>query len=208
MKQFYLCAIVQAAASPVYVFLLPSVDLGRSGGSVLTRILDLDFLGIFLWSATVACFEVFVCYGGSVWPWNSGSNIALMVLAGVCVIAFGVQQSLWVHKARRLFPVQMVRNAEYCALFACTAAAVSAIYVVIFFLPLFFQFVRSDSALAAGVKLLPAIATMTVSSLISGAIMGKYPLYSPWYAIGSAMVIVGGVLLNLVKLNNSGSYMM
>ena len=137
-----------------------------------------------------ACFEIFICYGGSIWTWNTSGTIALIVLSVSCVIAFGLQQyfTLLVDKANRLFPVHLLRSPENWAIFACAATGLGSIYIVVFFLPIFFQFAHSNTALTAGVKLLPAITTMSFAPLISGAVMGKLPLYLPWYALGGVMV--------------------
>jgi hypothetical protein len=131
-------------------------------------------------------------------------------VAAVCIVAFAAQQhwALFVDQANRLFPVHLLADPEYWVLFATTATAMGSMYLVAFFVPLFFQFAQADSALRAGVKLLPALCTLSAGVMISGAVTGRRPVYLPWYALGSTMMLSGGVLLYVMQASTSSSYVM
>ena len=65
----------------------------------------------------------------------------------------------------------------------------------IYFIPLFFQFVRNDSALEAGVRLLPFICILVFFVILNGTIMSKYGYYTPWYLFGGIFIVIGASLL-------------
>lgn len=138
-----------------------------------------------------------IAFGGSVYAWGSAQIIVLFVLAGVLWTLFGLQQAFAIltTKENRLVPFSVLRSWQMQILFAQVAAAVSVVYVTMYFIPLYFQFVRADSALRAAVHLLPFVVANVVGIILNGAIMGKVGYYMPWYLFGGALSIAGGALL-------------
>lgn len=64
-----------------------------------------------------------------------------------------------------------------------------------FYLPVYFQFSRGDSALEAAVRMLPFITLLCATILLSGYLMGRLGYFQPWYVAGAALALVGHVLL-------------
>jgi hypothetical protein len=135
--------------------------------------------------------------GGTLYPWSSGSIIALFTVSGVLFILFGLQQGLcfFTTPTTRIFPAHFLRNWNAVLLFCCTAAANSSGFVPIYYIPLYFQFTQGDGAIDAAVRLLPVIFTMVACILASGHLMSRFSYSQPWYVVGSALGLVGGVLL-------------
>ena len=144
-------------------------------------------------------------FGGSVYPWNSGRIIGLFVCSGVLFILFGIQQgtTFLTTKERRIFPVEFLRSKIMLILFAETAAASTATFLPIYFIPLFFQFVRNDSALEAGVRLLPFVVFLVVMCVANGAIMSSTGYYFPWYVWGGAINLIGAALMYTIDDHSS-----
>jgi hypothetical protein len=67
-------------------------------------------------------------------------------------------------------------------------------FVLIYYVPLYFQFTKGQRALKSVVELLPLIVLITATITLNGGILSKTGLYKPWYILGSVLVIVGGVL--------------
>jgi hypothetical protein len=86
-----------------------------------------------------------------------------------------------------------------------TAAGGTAVFIPIYMLPIFFQFTRNDSALEAGVRLLPLIMLMIFAVIANGAILSAYGYYMPWYTAGGLLVVTGGALLFTVDKTTSVS---
>lgn len=148
-----------------------------------------------------------ISFGGAVYPWGSGEIIGLFVCTGVLWIAFVVQQALCIltTKSRRLFPVDFLKSWEMNILFAQMAAGQVIVYLPIYFIPLYFQFVRNDSALEAGVRLLPFVVLLIFAVMFNGAMMGKLGYYMPWYLLGSILSLIGGALLHTISVDSSTS---
>jgi len=150
---------------------------------------------------------VAVSFGGITYPWNSGRVIGLFVCSGVLFILLGIQHvyTIFTTTSRRIFPVQFFKSRTILILFAMTAAGGTAVFIPIYMIPVFFQFIHSDSALSAGIKLLPFIFMMIFTVIVNGAVLSKYGLYMPWYTVGGALVVIGGALMWTVSPTTSTS---
>lgn len=203
---FYINLLIGAVCAPAWLFLLPSVD-PRPGIPYKQRAAEMDYTGTVLLMGGLTSFVLAINWGGVTYPWGSGHIIGLFVTAGVLFILLGFQQAFTIFTtvSRRLIPVQFFRSKIVLILFSITAASGAAAFVPIYFIPLFFQFTRSDEPLQAGVRLLPLIAVMVVAILANGALMSKFGYYMPWYLAGGLFTVAGSALMYTVDQNTSDS---
>ena len=186
--------------------MLPSYD-PRPGVPYKERLSELDFLGTLLMVGACVAGVMAINFGGIIYPWNSGQTISCFVVSGVLFIVFGLQQSFCVltTEETRIFPCQFLRHKTLLILFAQMSASVTIFFVPIYFLPLFFQFARDDSAVEAGVRLLPLVCLLVFAVILNGALMSKYGYYMPWYLAGGCLGLIGSALMYTVKLDTSTS---
>lgn len=203
---FYINLFIGAVCAPAYLFLLPSKD-PRPGVPYKERLAELDYAGIFLLMAGLVTFIMAINWGGVTYPWNSGPIIGLFVAAGVLFVLLGIQQvwTVFTTLPRRILPVQFFRSRTVLLLFATTGASAAAVFIPIYFVPLFFQFTRYDGALQSGVRLLPLIVVLVVVVFINGALMVKFGYYMPWYTAGGLLCLTGGALMYTVDQGTSES---
>ena len=201
---FYINLCIGALCAPVYVFLLPNFD-PRPGVSFRTRLREIDYVGSLVIIGAFVSGVMAVSFGGIVYPWKSGRIIGLFCTSGILFIIFGVQQSLplLTTTARRIFPIEFLRSRTHLILFAAIAAAGTSTFIPIYYTPLFFQFVHNDSALEAGVRLLPFVVFLVVFCVANGAIMSATGWYFPWYLGGGVLTVIGGALMYTVKADTS-----
>ncbi|KAL8753098.1 MAG: hypothetical protein Q9184_005521 [Pyrenodesmia sp. 2 TL-2023] len=103
----------------------------------------------------------------------------------------------------RIFPVEFLKSRIMIVLFAETACSSTATFLPIYFIPLYFQFVQNDSALDAGVRLLPFVVFLVVVCVANGAIMSITGYYFPWYIVGGGFTLIGAALLYTVGVDSS-----
>ena len=146
-----------------------------------------------------------VSFGGNVYAWDSARIIGLFVCSGILFILFGIQQTLAIltTEARRIFPVHFVKSKIMLVLFAETSAASTACFIPIYFIPLLFQFVRNDSALEAGVRLMPYVVFLVLMCVANGAVMSATGYYMPWYLGSGIVTVIGSALMYTVDQNSS-----
>ncbi|KAF7914149.1 uncharacterized protein EAF01_000555 [Botrytis porri] len=193
---FYINLCIGAACAPVYLFLLPNYD-PRPGVPLLNRAKEVDCLGGILIIGAFVSGVMAVSFGGVTYPWNSGKIIGLFVCSGILFIIFSIQQvyTILTTSSRRIFPIEFLKSRTMLILFAMTSAGGTAIFIPIYMIPIFFQFTRNDSALEAGVRLLPFIFLMIFAVISNGAILSAYGYYMPWYTAGGILVLIGGSLM-------------
>lgn len=85
------------------------------------------------------------------------------------------------------------KEAVLLTLIGTCVAAIS--YVDVYYIPLYFQFTRGDSAIITAERMLPFIFMLITFVLASGFLMSRYGLYKPWYVCGSALALIGSVLM-------------
>lgn len=173
----------------------------------MDRAREMDYLGGLLIVGAFISGVMAMSFGGVTYPWNSGKIIGLFCCSGVLFILLGLQQvyTIYTTKTRRIFPIEFFKSRTILILFAMTAAGGTAVFIPIYMVPIYFQFTRADSALEAGVRLLPLIFLMIFAVITNGAILSAYGLYMPWYTVGGIFVVIGGALMYTVDVNSSVS---
>jgi len=199
---FYINLCIAAVFAPVYLFWIPSFK-PRAGTKARQLLREVDWAGTVLSIAGIMTIIMAINFGGTVYAWNSGQTIALFVVSGVIWIAFGFQQgfAIFTTAEQRVFPVHFLRNWNAVLLYICMSAVNVAAFIPIYYIPLYFQFSRGDDAINAAVRLLPLIFVLSATILFNGHLMARTNYFQPWYIFGSALTLVGGVLLSLVKVD-------
>lgn len=161
------------------------------------RFANLDYVGSVLITAAITTVIMAISFGGTSYSWSGGETITLFVVSGVLSIAFGIQQtlSLFTSEKDRVFPTHFLRNRNAVLLFICAAACNTAGFIPIYYIPIYFQFTRGDSAIESAVRLLPLIFLLSAAVFANGQLMAKFGSYQDWYIAGSILLLIGGALM-------------
>ena len=160
----------------------------------------MDWVGVTLNAAVYTTFVITFTFAGATWAWNDGRTIALLVVFGVVLIAFLIQQGLSILTTpeRRLFPVDFLRNRTLVLMFIATSAAGTTLLIPIYYIPLYFSFVHNNTGSEAAVRLLPFVCVVIFCQMFNGVLMPKYGYYFPWYTISGVFLLAGGSLMYTV----------
>jgi hypothetical protein len=123
-----------------------------------TKLKQLDWVGAILNADLYTSSVLALTFCGASWAWGDGRTIATFVACFVILVLFALQQwfSIFTTPESHLFPIEFLRS-RMILLHISTAAAGTALFIPIFYVPLLFQFARGDSGLQAAVRLLPFI---------------------------------------------------
>ncbi|KAF2848079.1 MFS general substrate transporter [Plenodomus tracheiphilus IPT5] len=203
---FYINLVVAAVFAPVYLFILPSTN-PRPDMTFMQKATKMDYVGAILFMTAFCCGITGLSMGGLLFPWDSATTVVLLVISFVTFIAFGIQQawSIFTTPEQRLFPIHYFRTKTLALIFFLSCAGAPPIIVPVYFLSLFFQLTKGDTAMDAAVKLLPFIFMSVLFSLLNGGIMGKEGHYAPWYLLASPLIITGAALMYTVDEHSSNS---
>ncbi|KAE8314706.1 major facilitator superfamily domain-containing protein [Aspergillus transmontanensis] len=139
----------------------------------------------------------------SVDPQPSKSWTEKCVLLVVCIVLAKYHPG--VGKDNRLYPAHFFKRPILVNLQLQMFLVSGIVLAMTYYIPLFFQFIRGDGLLDAGVRLLPFIISMVVFAMGNGALMPKLPYILPWHLFGSALVVAGTALLYTADLSTSNA---
>lgn len=204
LQAFYINLPIAALLSPVYFFVFPPNN-PRSDINLKQKFALVDWVGTILNAAVFVLFMSLISFDGSTFAWNSGTSIALFVVFGVCLIAYALQQtfSIFTTEDNRVFPVHFLKSRTLVLLYTATAGGGAAQAIPLYYIPLFFQFTRGDTALQAAVRLLPFLCIYMFFVMLAGGslpVVGRYNLY---YIVGGCLIIAGGAVLCTIDAHTS-----
>lgn len=192
--------------APFLIFYLPTHS-PRPAESVWYKLRHMDWLGIVLTAAVYTTYTLALTFGGAQWAWDDYRFIIMIVFTGVLLIGFVVSQyfAILTTPDRRVFPGQFLRSRSLILIFVATSAASTTIFISTYYIPLFFQFARSDSAIMAAVRLLPFICLTVTFTLLNGGLMPRFGYYMPWYLFSGICTVIGGSLMYTIDANTPPS---
>ncbi|KAI5460473.1 putative MFS aflatoxin efflux pump [Mariannaea sp. PMI_226] len=169
------------------------------------KLRGLDPLGTLCLVPAVICLVLALQWGGSAYAWNNARIIALLVVMSVLFAMFVISQILLPETAMipsRVFKIRSI----WAGVWEMTFIG-AGMYIFIYFLPIWFQTVRGDSAVSSGIKLLPLMLGLLVSSILYGATVEKTGYYVHAGLFGAVLMTVGAGLLTTLDVNsNSGKW--
>jgi len=153
----------------------------------------IDFLGAALLVSGVSSLLFLATWGGVEYAWGSPTIIGLG-MAGAVLLALFVLQERKV--AEPLLPLRLFMERVFSVGSAIGFIIGLAMFGAVAYLPIYFQVVRGTSATMSGLRLLPLMAGMMVTSIASGQIISRIGRYRVFPIVGTAVIAVGVYLLS------------
>jgi len=162
-----------------------------------------DPVGTTFFIPAIVCLLLALQWGGSKYPWHNGKIIALFVVFGVLVIAFGLDQ-LWAQENATLPPRIIKQRSIYFGAWY-TACLGASFFVLIYYVPIWFQAIKGVSAVESGIRSLPMILSLVIASIGSGALITNFGYYTPFMILGTVFMAIGVGLLSTLKVDSGHS---
>jgi MFS family permease len=165
-------------------------------------LLQMDPSGIVLLLGAILCFLLALQWGGSAKAWGSADVIGTLVGFGLLLIAFTINE-LWLQE-KAMIPPRLLKGQTI--LFSClfTFFFSGSFYLLLYYLPTYFQSVKGASASDSGVRTLPLVLGDGLFATLSGAALGMIGYYMPLLTLGGVLTTVASGLLYTLDLH-SGS---
>ncbi|MET7371359.1 MDR family MFS transporter [Micromonospora arida] len=161
---------------------------------------SIDWLGAGLLVAGVSSLLLALSWGGNEYAWGSGVIIGLFVAGVVLGVLFVLQEA---RVAEPILPLRLFRSAT----FALANSALLVIGLVMFgsiiFIPLYLQIVKGASPTRSGLLMLPMMAGIIITSILTGRAMTRIGRYKWFPVAGSATLLVGMFLFTQLEVATS-----
>ncbi|MEN4473783.1 MDR family MFS transporter [Mycolicibacterium cosmeticum] len=174
----------------VVVFAVAAVAIPALAGRTKPVI---DYLGIVLVGLGAAGLTLATSWGGAEYAWSSPVIIGLFAGAAVILAAF-----VWaeIRAAEPILPIRLFASPVFAVCCVLAFIVGFAMLGAMTFLPTFMQFVDGVSATTSGLRTLPMVAGMLLTSIGSGALVGRTGRYKMFPVAGTAVMAVAFVLLS------------
>ncbi|MGI9126138.1 MAG: MDR family MFS transporter, partial [Mycobacterium sp.] len=162
-------------------------SLTRTGRAVI------DYPGIALVGLGATGLTLATSWGGTTYPWSSTVIIGLFIASAIALAAF-VRVELTA--AEPVLPIRLFTSPVFTVCCVLSFVVGFAMLGALTFLPTFMQFVDGVSATVSGLRTLPMVAGLLITSMGSGALVGRTGRYKIFPVLGTAIMAVAFVLLS------------
>ena len=153
----------------------------------------IDYLGAALLSGGVGALILLATWGGTQYAWGSREIVGLGIV-GVALLAVFVWQER--RAAEPLLPLQLFRSPIFSVANAMGFTIGMAMFGAIIFIPLFLQIVYAATPTGSGLRMIPLMAGLLVTAVLSGRAISRLGRYRPFPIAGTAVLVVGMFLLS------------
>ena len=174
----------------VVVFFVAAAAIPALGKSTRPVI---DYAGILLVGLGASGLTLATSWGGGTYAWTSPVIIGLFVGSALSLAAFVWAES---RAAEPILPIRLFRDPVFTVCCVLSFVVGFAMLGALTFLPTFMQFVDGVSATVSGLRTLPMVAGLLLTSMGSGVIVSRTGRYKIFPVVGTAVMVVGFVLLS------------
>jgi EmrB/QacA subfamily drug resistance transporter len=162
-------------------------SLARSGRPVI------DYPGILFVGLGATGLTLATSWGGTTYPWGSPVIIGLFVASVAALVVF-VRVEL--RAGEPVLPIRLFASPVFTVCCVLSFVVGFAMLGALTFLPTFMQFVDGVSATVSGLRTLPMVVGLLITSMGSGVLVGRTGRYKIFPVLGTAVMAVGFVLLS------------
>ena len=196
-------------AISVFIILLffktPSAAKPKSA-SLREKLLQMDLVGVVVVMGAVISYILALHYGGQTYPWNSSRVVGLLV--GFVVLSATFVLWEWCQEDRAMVPFRLAKDRVYLVSSVFAFFFSGAYFLIIYYLPIYFQVIDNVSPEISGVRNLPLILAVTVSMLAAGAYISVTGIAAPIIVAGTALgTVCTGLLYTLDIGTGEGKWM-
>lgn len=159
-----------------------------------------DYAGTGLLALGLAALILMVSVGGTTFPWLSGEVIGLGVATVIAIFLFFMVER---RAAEPVLPPRLFKNAVFSSSGLVAVLLGFAMFGAITFLPLYFQLVEGVSPTDSGLRILPLMAGLLITSIAGGQVVSRTGRYRVFPIAGTAVMTVGLFLLSTLSPTTS-----
>lgn len=145
-------------------------------GSLKEKLKRIDYIGTFTVLAFATLFLLAMNFGGQTFPWKSAAVIVPLILTGLLI---GFLVFIETKVVEPLMPPRLFKNRSIVAVLATNWFFGITFFSLVYYLPVYFQVVRGDSAMWSGIRLIPMQMLIAVFSTAAGIFISKVGIYKP-----------------------------
>ncbi|CAK7243290.1 MAG: hypothetical protein STHCBS139747_004807 [Sporothrix thermara] len=202
---FYINLPIGGVSGILFFFFFVTPAASRPEPAPLSeKLLHTDPVGALLLMAAIICFLLGLQWGGQTRAWHSGSVIAVLVVFGVLLIVFAAWQ---IYQGERgMMPPRLMRQRHVWVSSLYTFNLAGAYFMIVYFLPVYFQSIDGVSPTASGVRNLPIIIAITIGTISSGLLMARFGRVAMQLLVGGVVASISSGLLYTLGVGSNSAH--
>ena len=160
----------------------------------------IDYPGTALIGASAVCLVLLTSLGGNTFAWNSFPIYLLGALAVVTAAGFVLAER---RAAEPVMPPRLFANGVFTSSSVVGFAVGFSMFGALAYLPQYMQVVRGVSPTQSGLRLLPLLVGLLLTSTGTGFLVSKWGRYKIFPVIGTALMTLGLFLLSRLGIHTS-----
>ncbi|KAK3901419.1 putative HC-toxin efflux carrier TOXA [Staphylotrichum tortipilum] len=165
------------------------------------KLLQMDLVGTALVMGGVISYILALQYGGQTLEWRHRTVVGLLVGFVLIAVAFGFWEAYNGERSMIIPRLFLHRDVWVSSIFTFLFAG--AYFIVIYYLPIYFQSVDNSSPTESGVRNLPLILSVTVATIVAGGAISATGIAAPVAVVGAALATIAAGLLYTLDINTS-----
>jgi EmrB/QacA subfamily drug resistance transporter len=175
---------ILAIVSAVAFLRLPKVESSKP---------RIDYTGMVLLAIASTGLVLVTTWGGTTYDWDSLVIIGLIVATAVAALAFVMVER---RASEPIMPLHLFRDRNFVLTTIAGLITGIAMFGALAYLPTYLQMVTGVNATQAGLLMIPMMAALLVSSIISGQLVSRTGRYKWLPIVGTSIVAVALVLMS------------
>ncbi|SCG59012.1 MDR family MFS transporter [Micromonospora humi] len=159
-----------------------------------------DWIGAALLVVGVSCLLLALSWGGTSYAWGSAVVVGLFVAGAVLGVAFLLQEA---RTREPILPLRLFRSRTFALANSAGFVLGLVMFGSIIFIPLYLQIVKGASPTRSGLLMLPMMAGIIVTSILTGRAMSRIGRYKWFPVVGSAVLVAGMLLFRQLQVETS-----
>jgi Na+/melibiose symporter-like transporter len=163
----------------------------------------IDYLGVLFVALGASGLTLATSWGGTQYPWGSATIIGLFAGSVVALMVFVFVE---LRAGEPILPMRLFRSRVFSTASLLSFIVGFCMLGALTFLPSYLQYVQGASATMSGIRMLPMVFGLLLTSMLSGQIVGQSGTYKP-FPIAGTVVTAGGLYL-LSRMNEQTSVLL
>jgi len=161
---------------------------------------SIDYLGAGVLAGAISAFVLVASLGGTTWAWGSVQVVLTALIGCALLVIFRFVE----RRAKEpVLPLQLLHGEVFRVASLLSFIVGFTLFGSVTFLPLFFQTVFHSTPTGAGLRLIPLMGGLLVTSVLSGQLITRTGRYRIFPIVGTALMTVGLLLLSRLDVTTS-----
>ena len=165
----------------------------------------IDYLGAGLLTIALTGVILVTDLGGSAVPWTSPFILATAAAALAALVAFPFVER---RAAEPILPLHLFTGRAFVAASGIGLVVGFAMFGSITYLPIYLQVAKGSTPTEAGLQMLPLMAGMLASSIVSGQVISRTGRYKAFPIAGTALMTLSLLLLSTLEVSHGTGFIL